>query len=95
MTAKDIAALLKILADEWQKMHSITQYHRPRAGLLMEAHDAIAELVKERDGLREALRKYGMHVGDCPRNLSQPNCDWEQACTCGYDAALAASGGEV
>lgn len=40
----------------------------------------------EIERLKVALRLYGVHINDCPKNLLQPDCDWEQACTCGFSS---------
>ena len=45
-------------------------------------------LAAENERLREALRRHGTHLGDCPHNLSHPECDWNKPCDCGLDAAL-------
>jgi hypothetical protein len=47
-----------------------------------------AGLRAEVAGLRNAVKQFGSHINDCPRNLSQPDCDWELHCTCGFDAAI-------
>lgn len=49
--------------------------------------DQVHRVFRERDALRGALEKYGMHHGYCPqlRTLSERG-----DCTCGLDAALAA-----
>jgi hypothetical protein len=60
----------------------------PEGVLCRHAAKALRDLRAKLAEAERALRAYGMHTNDCPRNLSQPNCDWDMGCTCGYDAAL-------
>ena len=43
---------------------------------------------EEISALRAALSRFGSHVGNCPHNLCQPECDFQMACTCGFAEAL-------
>jgi hypothetical protein len=61
---------------------------------------ALSQLRARVTELEEALRKYGMHIIECDKNLAGGEADandWQRAfdeapCSCGYDAALAAAG---
>lgn len=50
---------------------------------------AYDSLRAESEVLRKALKRYGFHVGHCPKNLLQTESDWHQACSCGFEMALA------
>jgi hypothetical protein len=47
------------------------------------------DVLRERNKtLERALRKYGVHINDCPQNLLQPECDLQERCTCGFSEVL-------
>lgn len=74
---------LEICSIENNELHKMMSVHS-----FVEQKNTITALTKERDEAREALEKYGLHLGDCESLRSLKNPHGKPDCTCGLTAAL-------
>ena len=63
----------------------------PRLSIELAREKAVAQ----RDALLEALKEYGWHDEACPQYPTYAHPERWPACTCGFDAAIAAAEGEM
>ena len=87
----DFAIIRGRAAAELRRLHT-------ENALLHERHSndnhEYMRVLAQRDALLEALKEYGWHDEACPQYPTYAHPERWPACTCGFDAAIAAAEGE-